>query len=315
MEPEAIHDLTSAYALDALDADEAAEFEQHLRHCERCQAELAELQGTTALLAYAAPSEPAPAALRGRILEQARAERSNVIPFPRSRRRTTWAFGAAAAVGCSGRDRPRDLGGGPAQRPRRGALGPQPRGGRARDRGRAGNGARRPGRSERNPCRRAVGTGGARHLRSEESTGREDLRGVGDPWLEAVAGRTVRWWRQHRRPALALGAAGVGRGGDGRAKRRCGHADADAVHLGYRVAIPRAATTLFSRAAVETQGEGRQAPAQDPQASPLHSDARARDPGSRGVRLRGRDGDRGGDPEARSLVPAADLQERVHLRG
>ncbi len=98
MEPEAIHDLTSAYALDALDADEAADFEQHLRHCERCQAELAELQGTTALLAYAAPSEPAPAALRGRILEQARAERSNVIPFPRARRRTTWAFGAAAAV-------------------------------------------------------------------------------------------------------------------------------------------------------------------------------------------------------------------------
>ena len=30
MEPEAIHDLTPAYALDALDADEAAEFEEHL---------------------------------------------------------------------------------------------------------------------------------------------------------------------------------------------------------------------------------------------------------------------------------------------
>jgi anti-sigma factor RsiW len=98
MEPEAIHDLTPAYALHALDADETAEFEQHLRHCERCQAELAELQETTSLLAYAAPPAPAPAALRGRILEQARAERSNVIPFPSRRSRTTWVLGAAAAV-------------------------------------------------------------------------------------------------------------------------------------------------------------------------------------------------------------------------
>src|SRR5215204_2755329 len=98
MEPEAIHDLTSAYALDALDADDTAEFEEHLRHCERCQAELAELQEVTSALAYGAPTAPAPAGLRGRILEQARAERSNVIPFPGTRRRTTWVLGAAAAA-------------------------------------------------------------------------------------------------------------------------------------------------------------------------------------------------------------------------
>lgn len=98
MEPEAIHDLTSAYALDALDADEAAEFEEHLRHCERCQAELAGLQEATSQLAYAAPPVAVPAALRDRILEQARAERSNVISFPHARRRTTWVLGAAAAV-------------------------------------------------------------------------------------------------------------------------------------------------------------------------------------------------------------------------
>jgi anti-sigma-K factor RskA len=99
MEPEASHDLTAAYALDALDAHEAEEFEQHLRHCERCRAELAELQEATGALAYAAPPAPAPpAALRGRILEQAHAERSKVIQFPRTRRRTTWVLGAAAAV-------------------------------------------------------------------------------------------------------------------------------------------------------------------------------------------------------------------------
>ena len=98
MGPEAIHDLTSAYALDALDADETAKFEEHLRHCERCQAELAELQEVTSALAYGAPPAPVAPALRGRILEQARSERSNVIPFPQKRSRTTWALGAAAAV-------------------------------------------------------------------------------------------------------------------------------------------------------------------------------------------------------------------------
>jgi anti-sigma factor RsiW len=98
MEPEAIHDLTPAYALDALDAHEAEEFEEHLRHCERCQAELADLQGVTASLAYAAPAAAPPDALRGRILEQARAERSNVIPFPRRRSRATWTLAAAASV-------------------------------------------------------------------------------------------------------------------------------------------------------------------------------------------------------------------------
>jgi anti-sigma-K factor RskA len=98
MEPEAIHDLTPAYALDALDSHEAAEFEQHLRHCERCRSELTDLQEVTASLAYAAPPAPLPGALRARILDQARAERTNVIPFPSRRSRTTWALAAAASV-------------------------------------------------------------------------------------------------------------------------------------------------------------------------------------------------------------------------
>jgi anti-sigma factor RsiW len=101
MGPEAIHDLTSAYALDALDADETSEFEEHLRHCERCQAELAELQEATSRLAYAVPPVAAPAGLRARILDQARTERSNVIPLPQARRRTTWVLGAATAIAAS----------------------------------------------------------------------------------------------------------------------------------------------------------------------------------------------------------------------
>jgi anti-sigma-K factor RskA len=98
MESEAVHDLTAAYALDALDADEAANFEQHLRHCERCRTELGELREVTSSLAYAAPPTAVPTTLRNRVLESARAERSNVIPFPRSRRRTTWALAGVAAV-------------------------------------------------------------------------------------------------------------------------------------------------------------------------------------------------------------------------
>jgi anti-sigma-K factor RskA len=98
MEPEAIHDLTPAYALDALDSHESVEFEEHLRHCERCQAELADLHEATSSLAYATPPVAAPEALRGRILEQARAERSNVIPFPQRRNRTNWVLAAAASI-------------------------------------------------------------------------------------------------------------------------------------------------------------------------------------------------------------------------
>jgi hypothetical protein len=59
---------------------------------------LADLQEVTTSLAYAAPPAQLPGALRERILEQARAERANVVPFPRRRSRTTWALAAAASV-------------------------------------------------------------------------------------------------------------------------------------------------------------------------------------------------------------------------
>jgi anti-sigma factor RsiW len=94
-----IHELTAAYALDALDADERDEYEAHLPGCETCQEELAVLAGTTEALAIAA-SGPAPsAALRERILADARAEPQAVVPIERARsRRTAPLLAAAAAV-------------------------------------------------------------------------------------------------------------------------------------------------------------------------------------------------------------------------
>jgi len=101
MEPEGIHELTAAYALEALDEHESEEFEEHLRHCRRCREELVELQEAATALAYASPAATPPEALRGRILEQAKAERANVIPFPRRRFSAPLAAVAAVAAGAA----------------------------------------------------------------------------------------------------------------------------------------------------------------------------------------------------------------------
>ena len=99
MEHAGIHDLTAAYALDALDADEERRYEEHLGGCAACQEELASFWETSAALAYAAGGPPAPAGLRDRILEQARRERSNVVPL--RRRSFVPVLGGAAAVAAS----------------------------------------------------------------------------------------------------------------------------------------------------------------------------------------------------------------------
>jgi anti-sigma-K factor RskA len=95
MEAEALHDLTAAYALDALDAEDARRYEAHLARCEGCQGELAELSESAGALAYASEAPMPSAGLRARILEQARAERPNVVPL-----RSRWLrpVSAAAAV-------------------------------------------------------------------------------------------------------------------------------------------------------------------------------------------------------------------------
>jgi anti-sigma-K factor RskA len=100
LEHEGIHGLTAAYALDALDEQDELAYEEHLRGCERCRDELAALTEAASSLAYAVEAPAPPVALRERILEQARAERSNVIPL-RARRwaaPVTTVVAAAAAV-------------------------------------------------------------------------------------------------------------------------------------------------------------------------------------------------------------------------
>jgi len=105
MAPEALHDLTPAYALDALDEAEERAYEAHLAGCAQCREELASLREAAGLLAYAVDSPAPPHALRGRILAQARAERPNVVPLrPRFIRatRVAAAVAACAATGFAG---------------------------------------------------------------------------------------------------------------------------------------------------------------------------------------------------------------------
>ena len=95
MDADAIHDLTPAYALDALDPHEREAYERHLAGCADCRDELASFQRVATALAYAPEAPAPPAALRGRILEAARAERPNVVPL---RQRLFVPVAAAAAV-------------------------------------------------------------------------------------------------------------------------------------------------------------------------------------------------------------------------
>jgi anti-sigma-K factor RskA len=89
------HSLVAPYALDALDQQEEREFEEHLASCESCREELARLREAAASLAYASAGAAPPAALRKRILDQARAERPNVVSLPRRR---NWTAPLAAAA-------------------------------------------------------------------------------------------------------------------------------------------------------------------------------------------------------------------------
>ena len=95
-----VHDLTAAYALDALSAEEAEAYEQHLGQCERCREELAGVSEAATALAFGAVAPAPPPRLRTSILDAARKERSNVVPFPRRRWVARSAALAAAAAAC-----------------------------------------------------------------------------------------------------------------------------------------------------------------------------------------------------------------------
>src|SRR5438105_508706 len=100
MEADAIHELTAAYALDALDEREEREYEAHLARCPSCREELASFTETATSLAYGVESPAPPPDLRDRILEQARAERPNIVPLRRPVWRS-WSAAAAAVAACA----------------------------------------------------------------------------------------------------------------------------------------------------------------------------------------------------------------------
>ena len=95
-----VHELSALYALDVLSGEERARFEEHLDECDRCRADLAGLRDAASSLAFAVEGPPPPPELRERIIDAARAERQNVVPF-RGRRSFAVSVAAAAAVAAS----------------------------------------------------------------------------------------------------------------------------------------------------------------------------------------------------------------------
>jgi anti-sigma-K factor RskA len=91
-----LHELTAGYALDALDDGDREQYEAHLSSCADCREELQGFWEVSGSLALAAGGPSPPPALRSRILEQARGERSNVVPL--RRRFALPALSSAAAV-------------------------------------------------------------------------------------------------------------------------------------------------------------------------------------------------------------------------
>ncbi|MGH3001676.1 MAG: anti-sigma factor domain-containing protein [Gaiellaceae bacterium] len=92
-----LHELSALYVLDVLHGDDRERFEAHLEHCEDCRGSLDELRGAAGALAFAEAGPEPPAALRGRILAAAAAERPNVVPL-RARRSIAVSVAAAVAV-------------------------------------------------------------------------------------------------------------------------------------------------------------------------------------------------------------------------
>lgn len=96
-----------AYALDALSPDERAGVEAHLSTCASCRDELRAMSGAAAAVGASVPARPMDpvrsAAIKQRLLQRARAERSSVTPIrsaaiPARRPRLPWGIAAAASV-------------------------------------------------------------------------------------------------------------------------------------------------------------------------------------------------------------------------
>jgi hypothetical protein len=104
----ALHVLTGAYAVDAIDdQSELGRFERHLRHCQQCASEVRGMTETATRLGFAA-SQPAPPALRDRVLTSvartgqlppaAARHRSRAAPRPGRMLRLGWVAAAVSLV-------------------------------------------------------------------------------------------------------------------------------------------------------------------------------------------------------------------------
>jgi anti-sigma-K factor RskA len=85
-------DEIAAFLLGALEPGEAAELERHLAGCEECRTELEWLRPAVQLLPESVQRVEAPPQLRGRLMEQVRAEAGSAAPAPQRSRR--WSIGS-----------------------------------------------------------------------------------------------------------------------------------------------------------------------------------------------------------------------------
>lgn len=91
-------ELAAPYALGALDAEERARFEVHLAGCAQCRGEVQSLREVAVLLAESAPAAVPPAALRARVLREARRVRPIGARPPSRANIGPWLAAAACLV-------------------------------------------------------------------------------------------------------------------------------------------------------------------------------------------------------------------------
>lgn len=92
-------DDIAAYLLGALEPGEAAELERHVAGCAECEQELERLRPAVQVLPETVERMEAPAALRGRLMEQVRSEAAGSQATPAARPTPRWRFGLRPLAG------------------------------------------------------------------------------------------------------------------------------------------------------------------------------------------------------------------------
>lgn len=92
-------DELAAYLLGALEPGEAAALERHLAGCEECRTELEWLRPAVQLLPESVERVDAPPELRGRLMEQVRAEAESATPPRRARGWSTGGWSLRSVAG------------------------------------------------------------------------------------------------------------------------------------------------------------------------------------------------------------------------